>query len=112
MNNGTLKTIGTFIAIVGSIAGAIIYLTTTYQTIDAAEKDKQSAIKTFEMQQQAIEQVIKTNEYKHDVEQLEFLYSQKIILEKMCASNDSDLLKEKLDIIKTKIEHLEDKLAE
>ena len=106
------KTLITVITLILGLAGIFTYLHGTFFTVRAAEDMKQESITTFQMQQQVLESVIKQTEYKHLVEKLEFLKTQKVVLETQMKLNPSDLIKEKLESVTKQIELTEQKLCE
>lgn len=110
-----LQLIVLIIAVIGGLAGSFHYLE-RYQTVKAADEMKKNieeqSVKTFEVQQKVLDVKLKSSELKYEVDKLEFLKTQRVLLEKQYSETPTDLLKEKLDSVIIKIEKLETKLLE
>lgn len=120
------KNLTAIATIISIVAGGLYFMEDRYYKVTAAEQMKSSieadAVKTFQMQQQLLEtkqESIKKEldtkqkalEQKYDLDKLSDLKDHKILLQKELSRNtNNELLKERLEVIITKIEKLENKV--
>lgn len=109
------KFVGSVLAIIGFIAGGVLYFETTYfHKAEAKEMRielEAETVSTFKQQQQILELQRKDLERIMDIRFLEQLQCQKVLVEKALQQHPIDtLLIEKYRRIKDIIKKLEDKL--
>lgn len=112
--NKILTTVISVCVLLGILWGGFIFFEYRYQTVMAAEKEKknieENSVKTFEMQQKIMNIQLKSIESKFERDQLDYLRTQLILLQKQQENKPSDLLKDKIDILTLKIKTLETKI--
>lgn len=109
------KMLGSILAIVGFVAGGVLYFETTYfHKAEAKEMRielETQTVSTFKQQQKILELKSKEQERTMDMRFLEQLQCQKILIEKELERHPADTwLREKARRVKDLIKKLEDKL--
>jgi hypothetical protein len=111
----TAKLLVSVFTIISMIAGAVLYFENTYMhKADAKELKvylEKNTVQTFQALRQSIETQQKLQEQSLLLRELENLRDHKVFIEQeLSKDKDNPLLKERLDMINTKIKKLEDKI--